>query len=172
MLCRRIFLGFFVYKLFFDWEPLKNFTKVPVNRIMAISLFLFSIFLTSCRSSIKSEPEPSKLSRERNVKKYIPASNEELNLYRQIGISYFCIARQAKVQFPQAISIATKNFTLIISRKHGGLIEEVGPDKLSDDQIYKGSYLQLIQGAIRVCPDEVPEKDKKEFLEALEEMNK
>jgi len=43
-----------------------------------------------------------------------------------------------------AISIASNNFALIVSRKHGGLIEEIGAKKLTLDQIYQGSYLQLI----------------------------
>ncbi len=139
---------------------------------MAISLFLFSILLTSCSSSIKTESKPKKLSTESNSKKYFPASSEELNLYRQIGISYLCLARQAEVQFPKAISIASNNFALIISKKHGGRLEELGPDKLSNDQIYKGSYLQLIEGAIQICPDEVPKKDKEKFSEVMKNRNK
>ena len=139
---------------------------------MSISLFFLSIFLTSCSSSIKTESNPSKLSAEANVNKYIPASSEELTLYRQIGVSYLCLARQAEVDFPKSISIASNNFSLIISKKHGGLLEELGPDKLSNDQILKGSYLQLIEGAIQVCPDKVPEKEKKKFSEAMKKMNK
>ena len=169
---RRTFLGFFVYKPFFDWKPLKNFTKFSGNRILAISLFFFSIFLTSCSSSIDSESNSSKLSTKSNINEYIPASTEEIKLYRQIGISYLCLARQAKVEFPKAISIASNNFALIISKKHGGLLEELGPDKLSNDQLYKGSYLQLIEGAIQLCPDEVPEKDKEKFSEAMKKINK
>ena len=150
---------------------MKNFTKLPGNRILAISLFLFTIFLSSCSSSIKSESNSSKSSSKVNINKFIPATTEELNFYRQIGISYLCLARQAKVEFPKAISIASNNFALIISKKHGGLLEELGPDKLSNDQIYKGSYLQLIEGAIQLCPDEVPEKEKKKFSEAMKKIN-
>jgi len=102
---------------------------------------------------------------------FIPASREEMNLYRQIGTSYFCLARQAKVEFPQSISIASNNFALIISKKHGGLIEEIGDKKLTTDQIYQGSYLQLIEGGLQLCPDQVPEEDKKKFLKAVEQLN-
>ena len=102
---------------------------------------------------------------------FIPASKEEMNLYRQIGISYFCLARQAKVEFPQSISIASNNFALIVSKKHGGLIEEIGDKKLTNEQIYQGSYLQLIEGAIQLCPDKVPEEDKNKFLKAVEQLN-
>ena len=94
-----------------------------------------------------------------------------MNLYRQIGISYFCLARQSQVDFPKSISIASNNFSLLVSRKHGGLIEEIGDIKLSNDKIYQGSYLQIIEGAIQICPEQVPEVDKKKFLEAVEKLN-
>ncbi len=143
----------------------------PRKNIIAISIFAVSILLSSCNNSIKSESNPSKIGSKKTEIKYIPASREEMNLYRQIGISYFCLARQAKVQFPQSISIASNNFALIISKKHGGLIEEIGDKKLTNDQIYQGSYLQLIEGAIQLCPDQVPEDDKKKFLKAVDQLN-
>ena len=137
-----------------------------------MSIFVASILLSSCNSSIKSESNQINISSKKNEIKFIPASREEMNLYRQIGISYLCLARQAKVKFPQSISIASNNFALIVSKKHGGLIEEIGDKKLSNDQIYQGSYLQLIEGAIQLCPDQVPEKDKEKFLKAVEQLNK
>ena len=138
---------------------------------MAISVFIGSILLSSCNNSINKEPNPTNISPEKNNNKFIPANVEEMYFYKQVGISYFCLARQAKVEFPKAISIASNNFALIVSTKHGGLIEEVGDEKLTNDQIYKGSYLQLVEGAIQVCPDVVPEEEKKKFLNALEGMN-
>ncbi len=138
---------------------------------MAISIFVGSILLSSCNSSIKSEANPTNISSKENEIKFIPASREEMDLYRQIGISYFCLARQSKVEFPQAISISANNFALIVSKKHGGLIEEVGDKKLTNDQIYQGSYLQIIEGAVQLCPDTVPEEDKNKFLKAVERLN-
>tara|TARA_B100000700_G_C14570518_1_gene635365 strand:- start:28 stop:342 length:315 start_codon:yes stop_codon:yes gene_type:complete len=101
----------------------------------------------------------------------MPASSEEMYLYKQIGISYVCLARQAEVEFEKSISIASNNFALIVSSKHGGLIEEIGGEKLTNNQIYKGSYLQLIEGAIQLCPDLVPEDEKDKFLRTLEQLN-
>ncbi len=138
---------------------------------MAISIFICSILLSSCNTSIKSESSENNLSSDNNEINYIPASKKEMNLYRQIGISYFCLARQAKVEFSQSISIASNNFVLLVSKKHGGLIEEIGDEKLTNDQIYQGSYLQLIEGAMQLCPDQVPEEDKKKFLKAVEQLN-
>ena len=145
--------------------------KIPRKIILATTIFIASILLSSCSSSIKSESNPTKNSSEKKEINFIPATRDEMNLYRQIGISYLCLARQAKVEFPQSISIASNNFALIVSKKHGGLIEEIGDKKLTIDQIYQGSYLQLIDGAIQLCPDKVPEEDKKKFLKAVEQLN-
>ena len=138
---------------------------------MAISIFIGSILLSSCNTSIKSEDNPTDLIPKKNEIKFIAASREEMNFYRQIGISYFCLARRSQVDFPKSISIASNNFTLLVSKKHGGLIEEIGDKKLTNDQIYQGSYLQIIEGAMQVCQDQVPEEEKKKFLEALEKLN-
>ena len=156
--------------MFMDEKHLRKLKKSPRKNILAISVFVSSILLSSCNSSIKSEANPSNISPTKNEIKFIPASRDEMNLYRQIGISYFCLARQSKVEFSKSISIASNNFALIVSKKHGGLIEEVGDKKLTNDQIYQGSYLQLMEGAIQLCPDEVPEEDKNKFLKAVERL--
>ena len=157
--------------MFTGKNHLRKMQKFPRKNILAMLIFITSIFLSSCNSSIKSESNPTNIVSNKNEIKFFPASREEMNLYRQIGISYVCLARQSKVEFDQSISIATNNFALIISKKHGGLIEEVGDKKLTTNQIYQGSYLQLIEGAIQLCPDEVPEEDKKKFLKALKQLN-
>ncbi len=143
----------------------------PRKKILAISIFVASILLSSCNTSISSEPNATDISSDKKDIKFTPASRKEMNLYRQIGISYLCLARQAEVKFPQAISIASNNFALIVSKKHGGLIEEIGAKKLTNEQIYQGSYLQIIEGSIQLCPDQVPEDEKKKFIKAVEKLN-
>tara|TARA_B100000965_G_scaffold45889_1_gene33739 strand:+ start:741 stop:1202 length:462 start_codon:yes stop_codon:yes gene_type:complete len=150
---------------------LRKIKKTSKKIILAISIFFGSILLSSCNTSIKSDSSPSNISSKKNEISLTPASNEDMYFYKQIGISYVCLARQAKIEFPQAISIASNNFALIVSTKHGGLIEEVGDEKLTNNQIYQGSYLQLIEGAIQLCPDQVPEEEKKKFLKAVEQLN-
>tara|TARA_Y100001968_G_scaffold318747_1_gene349356 strand:+ start:646 stop:1107 length:462 start_codon:yes stop_codon:yes gene_type:complete len=150
---------------------LNKIRKSPRKKILAISIFISSILLTSCNTTIKSEDNASKISSKANELTLGPASKEDMNFYRQVGISYFCLARQAKIPFPESISIASNNFTLIVSKRHGGLIEEIGDEKLTNNQIYQGSYLQLIEGAIQLCPDQVPDEDKKKFLNAVEQLN-
>ena len=138
---------------------------------MAIFIFAGSLLLSSCNTSIKPEDNKTNVGLMKNESKFIPASREEMNLYRQIGISYFCLARQSEVDFSKSISIASNNFALLVSKKHGGQIEEIGDAKLTNNQVYQGSYLQIIEGAIQLCPEQVPEEDKNKFLEAVERLN-
>jgi len=143
----------------------------PRKKILAISIFAASILLSSCSSSIKSESNPIKVRSDKKEVNFIPASDEDIFLYRQIGISYLCMARQIDVEFPKAISLAAKNYALLISSKHGGFIKELGKEKLPDKNIYNGAILQILDGAIKNCPDMVPEEDKKKFLKTVEQLN-
>ena len=145
--------------------------KTPRKKILAMSVFVASILLTSCSSSIKSESNPIKIGSDKKEINFIPASDEDIFLYRQIGISYLCMARQIDVEFPKAISLAAKNYALLISSRHGGLIKELGKEKLPDQNIYNGAILQILDGAIKDCPEMVPEEDKKKFFKTVEKLN-
>ena len=145
--------------------------KSPRKKILAISVFVASILLSSCSSSIKSESNPIKLRSDKKEVNFIPASDEDIFLYRQIGISYLCMARQIDIEFPKAISLAAKNYALLISSKHGGFIKELGKEKLPDKNIYNGAILQILDGALKNCPEMVPEEDKKKFLKTVEQLN-
>ena len=145
--------------------------KTPRKKILAMSVFVASILLTSCSSSIKSESNPIKIGSDKKEINFSPASDEDIFLYRQIGISYLCMARQIDVEFPKAISLAAKNYALLISSRHGGLIKELGKEKLPDKNIYNGAILQILDGAIKNCPEMVPEEDKKKFLKTVEQLN-
>ena len=136
-----------------------------------MSFFVASILLSSCSSSIKSESNQIKTSSDKKEVVFKPASDEDIFLYRQIGISYLCMARQIEVEFPKAISLAAKNYALLISSRHGGLIKELGKEKIPEKNIYNGAILQLLDGAIKNCPDMVPEEDKNKFLKTVEQLN-
>ena len=144
--------------------------KSPRKTILAMSFFVASLLLSSC-SSIKSESNPIKISSDKKEVNFKPASDEDIFLYRQIGISYLCMARQIDVEFPKAISLAAKNYALLISSRHGGLIKDLGKEKIPEKNIYNGAILQILDGAIKNCPDMVPEEDKKKFLKTVEQLN-
>tara|TARA_B100001113_G_scaffold139660_1_gene114570 strand:- start:78 stop:557 length:480 start_codon:yes stop_codon:yes gene_type:complete len=150
---------------------LSKIRKSPRKIILAASILFGSILFSSCSNTINKESNSTNNISNKNEIKFTPASREEMYFYKQIGVTYFCLARQAKVEFPKSISIASNNFALIVTNKHGGLIEEVGDQKLTNDQLLQGSYLQLIEGAINLCPDEVPEDERSKFLSAVEKLN-
>ena len=136
-----------------------------------MSIFLASILLSSCGSSINSESNPIENNSEKKEINFIPASDEDIFLYRQIGISYLCMARQIDVEFSKAISLAAQNYALLITSRHGGFIKELGKEKLPEKNIYNGATLQILDGAMKNCPKMVPEEDKKKFLKAVEQLN-
>ncbi len=78
------------------------------------------------------------------------------------------MARQIEVEFPKAISLAAKNYELLITSRHGGLIKELGKEKLPEKNIYNGAILQILDGAIKNCPEMVPEEDLRKNYEAIE----
>ena len=151
---------------------MRKIKKNPRKTILATTLFIASLLLTSCSSSIKSESNPTKISSDKNEFNFVPATDEDIFLYRQIGISYLCMARQIEVEFPKAITLAARNYALLVSSKHGGFIKEIGKEKIPDKNIYNGAILQILDGAIKNCPDMVPEEDKKKFLKTVEQFNK
>ena len=157
--------------LFTDESHLRKMKNSPRKIILAMSIFFASILLSSCSSSIKSESNPTKINSDIKKVSFIPATDEDIFLYRQIGISYLCMARQIEVEFPKAISLAAKNYALLISSRHGGLIKELGKEKIPEKNIYNGAILQLFDGAMKNCPDMVPEEDKKKFLKTVEQLN-
>ncbi len=136
-----------------------------------MSILIASIFLSSCSSFIKSESNPTKIRSDKKEVNFIPATDEDILLYRQIGISYLCMARQIEVEFPKAISLAAKNYALLISSRHGGFIKQIGKEKIPDKNIYNGATLQILDGAMKNCPEMVPEEDKKRFLKTVEQLN-
>tara|TARA_B100000579_G_scaffold108905_1_gene86840 strand:- start:1355 stop:1603 length:249 start_codon:yes stop_codon:yes gene_type:complete len=76
------------------------------------------------------------------------------------------------VKFEEAFSQAAKNITAIIINKHGGLLEELNGKEITNNQLLNGSTNLLIESAILTCPNQVPEKAKKEFRKSIEEKNK
>ena len=100
-------------------------------------------------------------------KKLKPAKEEDLYLYRGMGASYLCIASQAGIEFPKAIGVATATYVQVLEGKHGGLIEELGDMKLERDKLFAGAEFQIVETALRYCPDSIPEDVTKKFNQIL-----
>ena len=67
-----------------------------------------------------------KLSEVRASNKIIPANDKDLDLYRNMGITYLCSssAKGTDSDFEKSLVVATNLFSTVIQQKHGGFIKE------------------------------------------------
>ena len=100
-------------------------------------------------------------------KKLKPAKEEDLFLYKGMGASYLCIASKAGIDFPKAIGVATATYVQVLEGKHGGLIKELGDKKLEREKLFAGAEFQIIETALKYCPDNIPEDITKKVNEIL-----
>ena len=100
-------------------------------------------------------------------KKLKPAREEDLYLYKGMGASYLCIASKAGIDFPKAIGVATATYVQVLEGKHGGLIKELGDTKLEREKLFAGAEFQIVQTALKYCPDSIPEDVTKKINEIL-----
>ena len=74
-----------------------NFISLPI--LIYLSLFEINIF----NKQIKAE------------KKLVPATENDLYLYKGMGASYLCIASKAGIEFPKAVGVATATYVQVIA---------------------------------------------------------
>ena len=96
-----------------------------------------------------------------------PAMEEDLYLYKGMGASYLCIASQAGIEFPKAIGVATATYVQVVEGKHGGLIEELGNIKVEREKLFAGAEFQIVETAMKYCPDSIPVEVTKKVKEIL-----
>ena len=105
-------------------------------------------------------------------KKLEAATEQDLYLYKGMGASYLCIASKAGIEFPKAVGVATTTYVQVIEGKHGGLIKELGDNKLERDKLFAGAEFQIVTTAIQYCPESVPEEVTKKVDEILKDTKK
>jgi len=130
-----------------------NFISLPI--LIYLSLFEINIF----NKQIKAE------------KKLVPATENDLYLYKGMGASYLCIASKAGIEFPKAVGVATATYVQVIEGKHGGLVKELGNKKLERDKLFAGAEFQIVTTALQYCPDSVP-KDVSNKVDKIIKENK
>ena len=96
-----------------------------------------------------------------------PANEEDLYFYRGMGVSYLCMASKAGIDFSTAIGVAAATYVQVLEGKHGGLLEELGDKKLEREQLFKGAEFQIVETAIKYCPDSIPEDVRKKVKKIL-----
>ena len=100
-------------------------------------------------------------------KKLKPAMEEDLFLYQGMGASYLCIASKAGIDFPKAIGVATATYVQVLEGKHGGLIKELGDRKLEREKLFAGAEFQIVETALKYCPESIPEDVTKKVNKIL-----
>ena len=127
--------------------------------------FIFIAFLLSINP---------KLSEVRASNKTIPANEKDLDLYRNMGITYLCStsAKGTDSDFEKSLIVATNLFFTVIQQKHGGLIKEgkKKEQKLDPRLLQNNIIFQLVGGALNNCPVNVPEAIGKQFKNQYEKI--
>ncbi len=138
---------------------------LKISRIFAIPL-IFSSFLFDINNGSHSVMA--------NVKNS-PANKNDLDLYHGMGVSFLCNATRKgfDLDFPKTLNVASATFASVISQKHGGkIIERKKAQTVDLKQLQFIASLQLVESALKVCPDNVPEKIQKEFKIETERLKK
>ena len=95
-----------------------------------------------------------------------PANKNDLDLYHGMGVTFLCNATRKgfDLDFPKTLSVASATFASVVSQKHEGkIIDGKREQTLNMKQLQFLSSLRLIQAALEVCPENVPEKVEKQF---------
>ena len=141
----------------------RNFRKLSTSFIFLAILFNINPKLIEVRAS----------------NKIIPANDKDLDLYRNMGITYLCSssAKGTDSDFEKSLVVATNLFSTVIQQKHGGFIKEgkKKEQKLKPRILQNNIMFQLVGGALNYCPVNVPEAIGKEFrnqYKKIGELNK
>ena len=139
-----------------------NFYSKKILKLLGIFLFIpFVHFeINTLNNQTKAEENLS------------AASEKDLFLYRQMGASYLCIASKAEVDFNKGLGIASATFANVIIGKHDGAIKELGNEKLDEKRLYNAATFQIVGSALKICPESIPKKIKKEYEKKVKELKK
>ena len=89
-----------------------------------------------------------------------------------MGASYLCIASRAEVDFNKGLGIASATYANVIMGKHGGVVKELGNQKLDEKKLYNAGTFQIIGSALKICPESIPKKIKNDYEKRLKQLTK
>ena len=139
---------------------LYNFFSKRILSLLGFSIIIpLTIFeINSINKQIKAE------------KNLVAATEKDLFLYRQMGASYLCISSKAEVDFNKGLGIARATYANVIIGKHGGVIKELGNEKLNQKKLYNSGTFQIVGSALNICPESIPTKVKNDYEKRLKEL--
>ena len=136
--------------------------KSGLNSLKLLKILFFPICLSSFMLDINLFNQRTYANSELQ-----PAKEEDLYLYQMMGASYLCLASKADIDFSKAIGVATVTYVEVLQGKHGGLIKEMGDKKLDREKLYSGAQFQILQTALKFCPDSIPQDVTKKVNDIL-----
>ena len=139
-----------------------NLYTKKILKLSSTTLFLFFILFEVCTIN-------KQLKAEKNL---VAATEKDLFLYRQMGASYLCIASKAEVDFSKGLGIASATFANVIIGKHGGVIKELGNEKLNEKRLYNSGSFQIVGSALNICPESIPNEIKNDYEKKFKELLK
>ena len=139
-----------------------NFYSKNFLKFLGIGILMSLMFgeINTFKKQVKAE------------KNLIAASEKDLFLYRQMGASYLCIASKAEVDFNKGLGIASATFANVIIGKHGGVIKELGKEKLNEKRLYNAGTFQIVGSALNICPESIPNNIKNDYEKRLKQLVK
>ena len=146
----------------YNWLMYINFFSKRILKLLGISLIFNFIFFEPNIINKIAKAEES----------FIPASEKDLFLYRQMGASYLCISSRAEVDFSKGLGIASATFANVIVGKHGGAIKELGSKKLDEKRLYNAGTFQIVGSALNICPESIPKNIKNDYEKRLKQLMK
>ena len=135
-----------------------------------VKIFAIPLIISSLLLDINNEHNNVKA----NVKNS-PANKNDLNLYHGIGVTFLCNATRKgfDLDFQKTLSVASSTFASVVLQKHEGKITEGKKEQKVDMKKFQLlASLRLIESALQVCPDNVPEKVEKQFKIEIERLKK
>ena len=132
--------------------------------------YLFNITLLICLTI----SEINILNRKLYANTKPQATQQDLFLYKQMGASYLCKAINDKIDFDfkKALAISTFTFAEVIFSKHGNLIQEAGKEKLTSERVLRIGEIEILNSAIKICPNQIPNDIKESFKTAINKLKK
>tara|TARA_B100000700_G_C15016289_1_gene843445 strand:+ start:306 stop:740 length:435 start_codon:yes stop_codon:yes gene_type:complete len=132
------------------------------RKLLLASFFVIPALLIGCGTEEKGKKASMR------AEEPVPASSEDIFLYRAIGTSYLCNALSADIEFPKAVGIAAATYVQLLKGKHGGLVESAGDNQLTNKQLFSGAEFQVVTGALQNCAKKVPDDVKEKVEKAIE----
>ena len=142
-----------------------NYYSKRILQFLGISLFLsFTLFeIGTINKRINAE------------KNFIAATQEDLYFYQEVGMVYLCTATRKgyDLDFSKTLDVVTTIIGSVIQQKHGGTISERNEiQKVNIPFLLYQVKLNIIGNALKNCPDNIPEREKKLYDIEIERYNK